>query len=46
MKEDFWTDEVKEQFRRAYEANKEDAGDERFMHTWYQDDGIFCIPVE
>ena len=46
LREDFWTDEVKEQFHKAYDDVRTDAGSSRFMHAWYHDDGIFCIPVE
>lgn len=42
----FWTDEVKEKFIQAYDDMRTDAGNARFMHSWYQDDGIFCMRVE
>ena len=32
---DFWTDEVKQQFLDAYDSMRKDAGDSRFMHGWY-----------
>ena len=43
---DFWTEEVKEQYNKAYEDVCTDGGNSRFMHAWYEDDGIFCIRVE
>ena len=37
---------MKEQYNKAYEDVCTDGGNSRFMHAWYEDDGIFCIKVE
>ena len=42
--DNFWTPEIKEKF------NSQDAdgisANPRYTHSWYQDDGIFCMMVE
>ncbi len=46
LNHDFWTDQVKQQFLDSYDEMRTDSGNARFMHGWYQDDGIFCMRIE
>jgi hypothetical protein len=46
MNDHFWTPDVKKAFNSQNQMEGQDKINKRFIHAWYEDDGIFCMRIE